>query len=94
MSSPVYQKIDVWKRSGPNQVLRFQCLQRLPDGQFAVQNTDYIRDCSSARLHESDRQFVELFLEEDPGDRCSWFSTLEEAIRAHEAEFASMPGHP
>lgn len=38
----------------------------------------------------SDRQFVELLVEIEPAERCSWCTSLLDAIAAHEERFRSM----
>jgi hypothetical protein len=37
-----------------------------------------------------DRQFLELFVEEEPAERSGGFASVEEAIAAHEKEFGPM----
>lgn len=89
----LYERVEVWKRVRVNLVIRFQCLRCLTDGLFAVQSADLLRAATyKADLQASDQKFVELLLGENPADRCAWFSSVSEAVSAHEREFADMPG--
>lgn len=91
----MYEKPEVWKRAGSGLAIRFQCLRRLSDGMFAVQNADFPKSRNNkADLQASDTIFVEVFLDEDPTNRCEWFSSVSEAISSHEKDFADMPGDP
>ena len=74
---------------GADMAICYQCLRRLTDGSFAVQSADFFRsNTCKPDSQASDQQFVELFLEEEPTNRCSWFPTLIEAISTHERNFA------
>jgi hypothetical protein len=91
----MYERIDVWKRAGTGIAIRFQCLRRMSDGLFAVQNADSVRvSALKTDLQGSDATFVELFVDEDPTDRCDWYPSLAEAIASHEKDFSGMPGNP
>ena len=88
----MFERIEIWKRVARNLAIRFQCLRRVPDGMFAVQNADYLRpESHGADMQASESRFIELLLDDDPSDRCDWFSSLSEAISAHEKEFADTP---
>lgn len=89
----MYEKIEIWKRVGSGLAVRFQCLKRGADGMFAVQNSDYFRSpLGASEGQSSDMRFVELFLDDDPSDRCDWYTSMEEAISHHERDFNGMPG--
>jgi hypothetical protein len=83
-----YKAIDVWSRRDEGTVVRYRCFQLLPDGGYSVQSADYYKapflDSQSAQ-HE--KQFLELFMEEDPKVRSPLFPTLVEAICAFDGEF-------
>lgn len=88
MGLGLYERIEVWKRMGTGAAIRIQCFKRLSDGMFAVQNADYIRaPLSASSMPVSDRGFIELLLDDDPADRCTWFPSLAEAITDHERDF-------
>lgn len=87
----MYERIEIWKRDGAECVIRFQCLRRASDGMFAVQNADYFRNpISTSVVQSSDLRFVELLLDDDPENRCDWYSSLNEAISHHEQDFEGM----
>ncbi|MBO3459923.1 hypothetical protein G7B40_040050 [Aetokthonos hydrillicola Thurmond2011] len=85
----MFKAIDVWKRLDTTTAVRYRCFQRLTDGQFCVQSADYyylpIRE---EQVRSLDRQFLELFVEEAPDERCEVYPRLEEAIAMYESEFA------
>jgi hypothetical protein len=89
----MFEKVDMWKRVGRSLAIRFQCVRRTSDGMYAVQNADYLRPGSfGADMQASDSRFAELFLDDDPSNRCDWFPSLSEAVSAHEKDFADLAG--
>jgi hypothetical protein len=89
LRSKYYKKIDVWKKIDDKCVVRFRCYELIGEGEFCVQSADYFYyPISNEQLIKSENQQLELFLDIDPTERSETFSTLEEAILAHEAEFA------
>ncbi|MEC4818936.1 MAG: hypothetical protein SAK29_37525 [Scytonema sp. PMC 1069.18] len=88
-SKAMFKTIDIWKRLDHTTAVRYRCFQRLMDGQFCVQSADYyylpIRE---EQVRTLDRQFLELFIEEAPDQRCEVYPNLEEAIAMYEKEFA------
>lgn len=90
----MYERIDVWKRLDAHVAIRFQCLRRLSDGMIAVQNADSVRQSTfKTDLWASNAIFVELFLDDDPDNRCEWFGSAEEAIEAHQRDFGGPSGY-
>lgn len=86
----VFEEVDVWVR-GNGEVYRYRCFRRLSDGRYCVQSMDVLRpggDPATVRLLADD-QFVELLTEADPTVRSPTFSSLPEAIEAHNAEFGN-----
>jgi hypothetical protein len=84
----LYKSIDVWRRRGPTTVIRYRCLQILPDGGYCVQSADFFNiPITADRIRESEQQFVELLAEQAPDERSGGYSTLEQAIAAHDADF-------
>lgn len=82
---PLYRAIDVWERE-PGRLARYRCFESLNTGMFCVQSVDFYHDEKSRPELES--QFIELLSEQDPFERAGGYSTLQEAIRAHKAEFS------
>jgi hypothetical protein len=55
---------------------------------FCVQSADYFYiPVDEKQLSDSNKQFLELFIEESPDSRSQMFSTIEEAIESHLKEF-------
>jgi hypothetical protein len=89
--SRMYREISVWKRIGDRRAVRFRCFEELETHLFYVQSADfYSLPLTADAAAHSDRQFLELFTEEEPAERSGGFATLEEAIAAHEKEFGPM----
>jgi hypothetical protein len=86
--SRMYREISVWKRIGDKRAVRFRCFEELQSHLFCVQSADfYSLPLNADVAAHSDRQFLELFMEEEPAARSGGFATVEEAIAAHEKEF-------
>lgn len=85
----MFKAIDIWKRLDETTAVRYRCFQRLMDSQFCVQSADYYHlPIREEQVRMLDRQFVELFIEEDPARRSSLYPSLEEAIAMYELDFA------
>jgi hypothetical protein len=87
----MYREISVWRRVNDKTAIRFRCFEELNTHRFCVQSADFysIPWTADVAAH-SDRQFLELFMEEDPVERSGGFASVEEAIAAHEKTFGSM----
>ena len=85
----LYQQIAVWKRRGDRTAVKYSCLMSLATGKYSVQSADFHHlPLTDQALGNFDRQFVELFCEQDPAERAGSFDSLEEAIAAHDRTFA------
>lgn len=83
-----YMEQMVWIKYDETTLVRFTCLKDIESETYAVQSTDYFREPITEQQFASfGRQFLELFMEESPGSRCSWFPTLSEAIEDHQKQF-------
>ena len=83
--------IDVWKRLPNDRAVRYRCFEVLPAGGFCVQSADFFAlPIGDAQLRFSEKQFLELLIEESPVDRCVVYPTLHEAIEAHERDFPAL----
>ena len=86
-----YRELAVWKRIDDKGAVKFRCFEDMDSHAFCVQSADFYR--LPLRVDVSahfDRQFVELFIEIEPMERCEWFASVEKAIAAHEKKFHSM----
>jgi hypothetical protein len=85
----LYKPIDVWKRVDENNAVRYRCFESLESKLFSVQSADFYRLPSNDQQNVNlVRQFVELFLQEDPAKRGGEHGTIEEAIAAHDKAFS------
>lgn len=84
-----YQEIKVWRRLSSRSCVRYACFKALRTGKYCVQSADFFYLPVDEQHHRYlDTQFLELFMEADPQERCTWFDSLEAAIAAHDEEFA------
>lgn len=87
----LYESMDVWRRLSGNRVVRYRCFKIHPQGRFCVQSADsYFSPLSESDRVNSDRQFLELFIESAPEIRSETFPSLDEAIAAHDREFSGQ----
>jgi hypothetical protein len=84
----LYRAIDVWKKADKTSAIRYRCFESLNSGRFCVQSSDfYTLPLDANQVASLSHQFVDLFVQQDPADRSSEYSTLEEAIAAHDQAF-------
>ncbi len=88
MKSILYKPIDVWRKKGTECAIRYRCFEILGENKFCVQSVDYFHlPVTEEKIHQLEKQFIELFIEVDPEDRSNLFSTIEEAILRYDEEF-------
>jgi hypothetical protein len=87
--SELFREVMVWERLDDREAVRFCCLENLDSRMFAVQSADFfclpLREGAPAQMF---RQFIELFIEISPVERCAWFGSLAEAIADHKRKFS------
>lgn len=84
----LYRAIDVWKRVDENTAVRYRCFESLFSKRFCVQSVDFYRlPLNEQQTANLARQFVELFIEQEPSNRGGEHPTLEEAIATHDRAF-------
>jgi hypothetical protein len=82
------KSIDIWKKLPGDRLVRYRCFEFLGEGGYCVQSADFFTlPVDDAQLRFSEKQFLELLIEEDPRTRCAIYPTLEQAIQAHERDF-------
>ena len=87
---PLYQAFDVWKRISKTRAVRYRCFRDLSSGRFSVQSADFYGvPLDPKRVVDLDKQYVELFAEQDPDERGGRFDSVEAAIEAHDKDFVS-----
>jgi hypothetical protein len=84
----MYKSFDVWKKTGTARLVRYRCFEDTDTGKFCVQSADlYNLPIQIEQLVQSEKQFLELMIEESPFVRSCSFDTAEEAIAHHDSEF-------
>ncbi len=86
----LFSQVNIWKRLGPQAAIRYVCFCDPSSGRYAVQSADFFRlPVEESQFRESERQLVELFIEESVLERCAWFESIDQAIRAHDVDFGN-----
>jgi hypothetical protein len=91
MINIIYKRHNVICRKNGS-VSIYICLERLIDRKFSVHQMEYLEyeaikfPMVSLNIETS---FLELFISDDPSDRCAWFDTIEEAIMVHDQAFSN-----
>ena len=87
----IYRSIDIWKRKNGRYAIRYRCLELIGQNEFCVQSCDYYYyPVDENQIIQSDKQFIDLFVEIAPEDRTKFYPSLDEAIYAHENEFTDL----
>ncbi len=87
----LYQAHDVWNRVSETELVRYRCFKNLATNRFSIQSADFYRlPLDSMQVSNLEKQFVELLLEQAPDARGDSFTSLTEAIEAHNREFDSF----
>jgi hypothetical protein len=85
----MFTSIDVWKQIDERTAVRYRCFRSLVTGKYSVQSTDFYRlPFDATQVVSLDQQYVELFVEQQPDARSGSFDTIEQAIAAHDNDFA------
>ncbi len=76
-------------RRGEGGITIYVCLQRISDLKHAVHQMHFVPDAIKFDeiTGEIDADFLELFSEISPDERCEWFSSIAEAIIEHDRQF-------
>jgi len=86
----LYERVDVYRRS-QEKIIVYRCLRLLSGAGYIVQSADWLNfPLSAATLIDHELRFCELLMEESPEVRSSPFPTIDEAIRAFDAEFGNV----
>lgn len=86
----LYLKNDVWRRLPDGVCVRYAILTHKGSGLHAVQSADFFSDDDPESFSKFFRQYIQLFREQSPLDRCDWFDTIEGAIAAHDQDFSEF----
>src|SRR5947209_19847065 len=82
--TPLYQSFDIWKRISKTRAVRYRCFRELSSGRFSVQIADFYGvPLDPKQAADLEKQYVELFAEQDPEERAGSFDSFEAAIETH-----------
>jgi hypothetical protein len=94
MNKPqLFKEVSVWRRLDDNTLLRYRCLQMLPEGRYFVRSSHFYRkpiSWDSEQIKQAEFYFVDSMfgdaLLEIPKES---YATLEEAIARHDEDFGN-----
>jgi hypothetical protein len=86
----LYLQNFIWKRLSEQQCIRYVVLTNIDTNFHAVQSADFFRLGKPYLMEYFDKQFVDLLIEVDPQERCTWHSSIAEAINAHDSDFDNL----
>ncbi len=79
----LFQEVTVWERVSDTLAIKYCGLHHLESQQYAIQSADYFHlPVTHQPIMASQKQFVELMLDESPKARCDWYHSLPAAILA------------
>lgn len=79
----------IWKAVESNCLARYVCLENLENNKFSVHNVDFFnKPFDKDDIQKADVNFLELFLDVNPTERCAWHDSLISAINSHEEDFS------
>lgn len=85
----LYEELRVWKRQDAATAVLYRCFKDVVAEKFAIQSADFFKlPVDDKQLQNSDRQFLELFIQVAISERCDWFESIDEAIAAHDRDFS------
>ncbi len=85
----LFKEVRIWRRPSDILAIRYSCLEEVISGKYAVQSADFFRvPLEKSQFQQFEQQFVELFIEISPLERCDWFNSLEDAIASHDKDFS------
>lgn len=86
----LFKEVRIWKRTGKNEAVRYNCFQRLTDNKVFVQSADYFHLPTDRKsVQELECQIAELFVEDSPENRSDPYDSLAEAIAGFEQDFGN-----
>ena len=87
----LFKEISVWRRIDDETLLRYRCLQVLPDDGYCVKSSHFYRyplSHDDGQIAQAEFYFLDsLFQDGLPAAAKETYKTLEEAIAKHDKDF-------
>lgn len=87
----LFREISVWRRIDDDTLLRYRCLQVLPDGGYCVKSShsySYPLSLNDGQIKQAEFYFLDsLFQNGLPEAAKETYGTLEEAVAKHDKDF-------
>lgn len=85
----MYMQILIWEKKDRLTAIRYLCFQNLTTLKYCVQSADFYRSpIDDVQIKNFDEQSIELFIESEPLERCTWHDRLIDAIDSHKKDFS------
>ncbi|OAI18169.1 MULTISPECIES: hypothetical protein [Methylomonas] len=85
----MYRQFNVWRINDNGGVVIYRCFEKLDNKMFCVQSADYFNEpITDVKLYNSEKQALELFIEEAPDSRSGLYPSVEEAIEKFTIDFS------
>ena len=87
----LYKEIKIWRHVNETTAVCFICLENITERLFAVQSANFFHmPITLEQVQFFEKQYLELFIEIPPIERCDWFESLEKAIEEHDRDFSNQ----
>ena len=87
----LFKEISVWRRLDDNTLLRYRCLQLLPDGGYCVKSSHFYHyplKLNDEQIKQAEFYFLDgMFQDGLPEMAKDMCNSLEEAIAKHDKDF-------
>ena len=88
----LFKEISVWKRIDDDTLIRYRCLQVLPDDRYVVKSSHFYRHpmkLADEQLKQAEFYFIDSMFQDGLLEITNdTYETLEEAIAAHDEDFS------
>lgn len=89
--SQLFREVNVWRRVDDKTLLRYRCLEKLPEGGYFVKSSHFYREpitWDSEQIKQAEFYFIDsMFGEGLLAASKESFASLEEAIAKHDEDF-------
>ncbi len=91
MKPQLFKEISVWKQIDDNTLLRYRCLQMLPDGGYCVKSSQFYHypiKLDDEQVKQAEFYFLDVMFQDGLLEITKEiYATLEEAIANHDNDF-------
>lgn len=86
----MYNQMNIWNRISESEAVCYRIFKKMGHDIYFVQSKDFFKiPIDKTQLVNSEKQLIELFIEEDLSDRENGFNSIEAAISEFDKDFIS-----